>query len=95
MNSDAWDGYAAERERVLACLNVPGSNPVVMAGDSHNAWAHELIDGCGPGGGGGGGATAPPSLQARPPTSSALLVPLVRSPACLHPQRGQPPGRGV
>ncbi|GAB4817815.1 hypothetical protein N2152v2_004861 [Parachlorella kessleri] len=42
MNIDAWDGYQAEREKVYAALAVPGSNPVVLAGDSHNAWAHEL-----------------------------------------------------
>jgi phosphodiesterase/alkaline phosphatase D-like protein len=30
--------------QLLKVLNVEGSNPVVLAGDSHNAWAHELID---------------------------------------------------
>ena len=44
MNPDAWDGYQAERERLLSALCVPGANPVVIAGDSHNAWAHEIMD---------------------------------------------------
>ena len=33
--------------QLLKVLNVKGSNPVVLAGDSHNAWAHELIDSSG------------------------------------------------
>lgn len=45
MNPDAWDGFQAERERVLDAMNIPGANPIVLAGDSHNAWAHRLIDG--------------------------------------------------
>lgn len=90
MNPDAYDGYAAEREKVLlrrpgAChlrlgsvlhgevgrasalhmdkprllpsppcratsvqlleaFSLAGSNPVVLAGDSHNAWCHEILD---------------------------------------------------
>ncbi|KAI3433607.1 hypothetical protein D9Q98_003416 [Chlorella vulgaris] len=44
MNPGAWDGYAAERAELLKVLDIPGSNPVVMAGDSHNAWAHEISD---------------------------------------------------
>eukprot|EP00887_Chlorella_sp_A99_P005400 scaffold1.g5400.t1 len=44
MNPDAWDGYEAERERLLAALNQQGANPIILAGDSHNAWAHELLD---------------------------------------------------
>jgi hypothetical protein len=28
--------------QVYSALDVPGSNPVVLAGDSHNAWDHEL-----------------------------------------------------
>lgn len=43
MNPTAWDGYQAERCRVLDALDIPGSNPIVLAGDSHNAWAHEVF----------------------------------------------------
>ena len=26
------------------CLLASGSNPIVLGGDSHNAWAHEVAD---------------------------------------------------
>lgn len=35
-NLDAWDGYIAEREAVASILE--GTNAVVLAGDTHNAW---------------------------------------------------------
>ncbi|MEM1261146.1 MAG: alkaline phosphatase D family protein [Pseudomonadota bacterium] len=41
MNLDAWDGYPADRERVFDRL-ARRSNNVVLAGDSHNAWAAPL-----------------------------------------------------
>lgn len=28
--------------QVLSGLDIPGSNPIVLAGDSHNAWANEI-----------------------------------------------------
>ncbi|MFQ3222994.1 MAG: alkaline phosphatase D, partial [Porticoccaceae bacterium] len=37
-NLDAWDGYAVCRDRVYASLAEHGVNPVVLAGDTHNAW---------------------------------------------------------
>ncbi len=44
MNPASWDGFSDDRERVLAALTcVPGTNPVVLAGDSHNAWASEIF----------------------------------------------------
>ena len=30
--------------QLLKVQSVEGSNPVVLAGDSHNAWAHEIVD---------------------------------------------------
>lgn len=30
--------------QLLEVLSVEGANPVVLAGDSHNAWAHEIVD---------------------------------------------------
>jgi alkaline phosphatase D len=46
-NLDAWDGYAAARERVLVAARVLDKNLVVLAGDTHNAWASDLADAAG------------------------------------------------
>ena len=43
-NLDAWDGYAACRDRVYQSLRAFAVNPVVLAGDTHNAWAFNLSD---------------------------------------------------
>ncbi|MEM8981643.1 MAG: alkaline phosphatase D family protein [Pseudomonadota bacterium] len=43
MNLDAWDGYPADRERVFDRL-ANRSNNIVLAGDTHNAWAGPLKD---------------------------------------------------
>lgn len=43
-NLDAWDGYAAARETVLGAARTLGKNLVVLAGDTHNAWASDLQD---------------------------------------------------
>lgn len=43
-NLDAWDGYAAARETVLATARSLDKNLVVLAGDTHNAWASNLTD---------------------------------------------------
>ncbi|WP_075342410.1 alkaline phosphatase D family protein [Tenacibaculum agarivorans] len=39
-NLDAWDGYFAEREEVLATFK--DKKVVVLAGDTHNAWQSDL-----------------------------------------------------
>ncbi|GIT83192.1 alkaline phosphatase [Acinetobacter seohaensis] len=41
-NLDAWDGYAYEREVVYGTLQQLGKKAVVLAGDTHNAWASSL-----------------------------------------------------
>ena len=41
-NLDAWDGYPAERERVLGAAAQLGKKLVVLAGDTHNAWGSQL-----------------------------------------------------
>ena len=41
-NLDAWDGYAYEREVVYGTLQQLGKKAVVLAGDTHNAWAASL-----------------------------------------------------
>ncbi|WP_374661796.1 alkaline phosphatase [Inhella sp.] len=41
-NLDAWDGYAVARETVLGTAAALNKNLVVLAGDTHNAWASDL-----------------------------------------------------
>lgn len=43
-NLDAWDGYPAAREAVLGMARRLDKNLVVLAGDTHNAWASNLAD---------------------------------------------------
>ena len=43
-NLDAWDGYAYEREVILGAAKQLNKNLVVIAGDTHNAWANNLKD---------------------------------------------------
>ena len=45
--SDTWDGYPAAREAVFASARRLDKNLVVLAGDSHNAWASDLKDASG------------------------------------------------
>ncbi len=47
LNLDAWDGYPGARARVLEAMRASGGNPIVLSGDSHTAWANELLDGQG------------------------------------------------
>lgn len=46
-NLDAWDGYAYERELVMQIAQALDKNLVVLSGDTHNAWASNLIDASG------------------------------------------------
>ena len=41
-NLDAWDGYAAEREVIFETARTLDKNLIVLAGDTHNAWANNL-----------------------------------------------------
>jgi alkaline phosphatase D len=42
-NVDQWDGYVAARNRILGFLmHRKPSNPVVITGDIHSSWVHEL-----------------------------------------------------
>lgn len=43
-NLDAWDGYAAEREMILGATKKLDKKLVVLAGDTHNAWANNVKD---------------------------------------------------
>ena len=45
-NMDAWDGYPAARERLFKAALEADANLLVLAGDTHNAWAFDLdLDG--------------------------------------------------
>jgi alkaline phosphatase D len=43
-NLDAWDGYQAARETVLNMARTLNKNLISLAGDTHNAWASDLLD---------------------------------------------------
>ncbi|RZI98627.1 MAG: alkaline phosphatase, partial [Haliea sp.] len=43
-NLDAWDGYPAARESILATARTLDRNLISLAGDTHNAWASDLTD---------------------------------------------------
>lgn len=43
-NLDAWDGYAAERERFYDMVKAAKARAIVVSGDSHTAWANNLTD---------------------------------------------------
>jgi alkaline phosphatase D len=43
-NMDAWDGYKANRDRLLNFINAKGGlNPIVITGDVHANWAADLL----------------------------------------------------
>jgi len=44
-NLDSWDGYPAARKRLLASAAAANADLVVLAGDSHNAWAFDHMAG--------------------------------------------------
>lgn len=43
-NLDAWDGYAYDREVILATAKAYGKNLISLAGDTHNSWYGTLTD---------------------------------------------------
>lgn len=42
-----WDGFPAARDRVLGAARTLDKNLVVLSGDSHNGWGHDLRDASG------------------------------------------------
>ncbi|MFM9433248.1 alkaline phosphatase D [Janthinobacterium sp. CG_23.3] len=44
---DSWDGYQNDRELLFGIMRRQRKNLVVLAGDTHNAWASDLRDGDG------------------------------------------------
>ena len=49
-NLDNWGGYPAARSRFLKAAQSAAANLIVVSGDSHNAWANDLIEGGKPAG---------------------------------------------
>jgi len=49
-NFDSWGGFPAARDRLLQSALEAGANPIVLSGDSHNAWANNLSVGNTPAG---------------------------------------------
>jgi alkaline phosphatase D len=43
-NLDNWGGYPAARSRLLRAAQAADADLVMLAGDSHNAWAFELME---------------------------------------------------
>lgn len=43
-NLDAWDGYAVARETIFGMAKALQKNLVVLSGDTHNAWANNLVN---------------------------------------------------
>jgi len=43
-NLDAWDAFEAERQSLLQAAKASSSSLIVLAGDTHNAWASDLLD---------------------------------------------------
>lgn len=43
VNSDQWDGYAAERDRLLTMLDEQESNALFLTGDIHSEWANSIV----------------------------------------------------
>lgn len=42
-NSDGWDGYAYERDRLFEDFAATAGDVVVLTGDVHSSWANELV----------------------------------------------------
>lgn len=45
VNPDQWDGFPAERRRLVGLLDRVRSSPVLLSGDLHAGWARRLLDG--------------------------------------------------
>jgi alkaline phosphatase D len=79
-NMDAWDGYPAARARVFKAALEANANLVVLAGDTHNAWAFDLAhEGTAVGVELGGNSVSSPGFETyltfvKPDTLAAALV---------------------
>lgn len=50
MNMDNWNGYPAQRRRILKAAQAADAKLIVLSGDSHNAWSYRLMEGGRPAG---------------------------------------------
>ncbi|NJL86970.1 MAG: alkaline phosphatase [Leptolyngbyaceae cyanobacterium SM1_1_3] len=42
-NADQWDGYVAQRDRLIQFLQArQPANPIVLTGDIHSSWVHDI-----------------------------------------------------
>ena len=96
-NLDAWDGYAACRDRVFSSFAEHGTNPVVLAGDTHNAWAFNLADSNGQAVGVevGTPGVSSPGLETYLPTDPAELGKAIQDASARTVCRGYSPARLV
>ena len=87
LNLDAWDGYPACRERIHGLFTEFAKNPVVLAGDTHNAWAFNMCNGSGDAVGveiGTPGVTSPGMEAYLPAPPEMMREALLSSSAELH-----------
>ncbi|MBY0564144.1 MAG: alkaline phosphatase D family protein [Hyphomonadaceae bacterium] len=47
LSTDSWDGYPRSRANVLRAMREAGGNTLVITGDTHTAWANEILDDAG------------------------------------------------
>ncbi len=47
MNMDNWNGYPAQRDRILQAARAADARLIVLSGDSHNGWSYRLRDSSG------------------------------------------------
>ena len=68
-NSDGWDGYAFERDRLFDTFGQSG-DVVVLTGDVHSSWANELVPDANPANGSVGVEFVAPAVSTRPFSSN-------------------------
>lgn len=74
-NMDSWNGYPAARARLLETGLNADANLVVLSGDSHNAWAFDLIQNGTPAGVEfGGHSVTSPGFETEFPRTDPKLV---------------------
>lgn len=44
VNLDMWDGYAAERQRVMDAIEATGTSTLFLTGDIHSEWGNSVVN---------------------------------------------------
>jgi alkaline phosphatase D len=80
--TDGWDGYQANRTRMLEGLGASGArNPVFLSGDIHSSWANELkVDFRDPGSATVATELVTPAITANSPPAAAFANVQQRNP---------------